>query len=308
MVDSAGSDDGDDAGDAELPPPPRPGQQPVGAPNDADERGRGVAKGILVLAALVFVVPLLAIGGLVLLFAGSGDDFVDEGFAEDPDQRVLSSLDDGIETGFAQRIDSGIPNVFDVVVRTERPTTVVALNPNPSEPSRRGRSTQLIVGGDPLGLPQGEQYTLSTTEDCEFDCTIEFTVVDPVNFHILGSNDVEFFDLTTVASTRWERVIGVDSERLFQRGDVTACVNGIDVAEGVTDHFIAVYPAFILDDAVIASQQVETDPSARCQAEFTFPVEGWVFGEQDDGQVPFIFTYFGNDDFGDLDRTTIELS
>ena len=221
---------------------------------------------------------------------------------------MLSSLDDGIETGFAQSIDRGIPSVFDVAVYTTRPTTVVDLNPDPSEPSRRGRSTQLIVGGDPLGLPQGEQHTLSTTEDCEFDCTIEFTVVDPVNFHVLGSNTVDSLMLQLVEQTQWDRVIGVDGERLFQQSEVDACINGIDVAEGVTDHFIAVYPAFILDDAVIASQQVNADPSAACQAEFTFPVEGWVFGEQDDGQVPFIFTYFGNDDFGDLDRTTIELS
>lgn len=274
MVDSAGSDDGDDAGDSELPPPPQPGQQPVGVPNDADRRNRGVAKAVLVLAFGVFVVPLLGIGGLVLLFAGIGDDFVDEGFAEDPDQRVLSSLDDGIETGFARSLGFGPPDVLDVVLTTDGPTTVVVLNPSPSEPSLNGRTTRVYVQGDEVPLGHGDQYTLSTREDCVVECTVSFTAVDPYNLHVLGSRSV--LSLEAMPAARTTRRIDDPLPQAIPNA-VRVCVNNIPRAPNAQDlQFVSASSAGGNNNRSEATQRVDLESTTGCQAEIEIRQGAWT--------------------------------
>lgn len=310
MVDSAGSDDGDDAGDSELPPPPQPGQQPVGVPNDADEKGRGVAKGILVLAALVFVVPLLAIGGLVLLFAGSGTrEPVEESFSE-TDPRVIDSLDQDIRTDFARRISSSSPSVFLVEIDTEVPTTVVAINPQPGEQRQLGRSTRLYIGGQEIALPHDSQHALSTPEDCVSDCTIELTVADPFNLHIAGSSDVTALRAADIEED-WIPVDVQTPGRAIE-GRPNVCLNGFDISDSLNDaQFVTVFPLEDGSDLGEAAYPLSRDPSARCQAEFTIPSGTWLppfVPGVPRPVVELVIAYRGTSGPGNPDDITIELS
>ena len=300
MANTAGSDDGSN-GDASLPSPPKAWQKPPESPSAADERVRGCTYAGLALAAGVVLAPLLIVLLFIFLTGDGFDEFAEEEF-RDADPAVLDSFNGGFETGFAQRINQGIPNVFEVTVVTDGPTTVVALNPSPSEPNQFGMSTQIIVQGDVMALGQGEQYTLSTTEDCVLECTIEFTVVDPVNFHVLGSNVVVSMDWFPLEQTRW--FIDVDpGDPDFLVGNV--CLAGISANGGADGpQFVSAYPAGLLAPT---SHLVNPDQSALCQAEFTIPLGGWLDGVGAEGLIPFEVVIFGPE-VRDIDFVTIELS
>ena len=220
------------------------------------------------------MIPLLAIGGLVLLFAGIGDDFVDEGFAEDPDQRVLSSLDDGIETGFARSLGFGPPDVLDVVLTTDGPTTVVVLNPSPSEPSLNGRTTRIYVQGDEVPLGHGDQYTLSTREDCVVECTVSFTAVDPYNLHVLGSRSV--LSLEAMPAARTTRRIDDPLPQTIPNA-VRVCVNNIPRAPNAQDlQFVSASSAGGNNNRSEVTQRVDLESTTGCQAEIEIRQGAWT--------------------------------
>ena len=269
MVDPGDGDNPEEPG-AE-PPPPRAGTQ-VEDPTLAGQRQSAltyVGCGLLVL----LLIPIVAIGLLALAFRGVGTDYVED-FQDSANPRVLEELDDGIETGFARSLGFGPPDVLNVVLTTDGPTTVVVLNPSPSEPSLNGRTTRIYVQGDEVPLGHGDQYTLSTREDCVVECTVSFTAVDPYNLHVLGSRSV--LSLEAMPAARTTRRIDDPLPQTIPNA-VRVCVNNIPRAPNAQDlQFVSASSAGGNNNRSEVTQRVDLESTTGCQAEIEIRQGAWT--------------------------------